>query len=93
MQPMSSFSKFVKLCVCVCVCGGGGGGGGGDSKVVSYKYEGAEHLMLLHFTTQETFFNTKSGSVDDAWKEKRTCIVLDSGIAVIHMHLSIMFGV
>ena len=32
--------------------------------------------MLLHFTTQETL-NTESGSVDEAWKDRRTCIVLD----------------
>ena len=35
-----------------------------------------QHLMLLHFTTQETL-NTESGSVDEAWKKRRTCIVLD----------------
>ena len=34
-----------------------------------------QHLMVLHFTTQETL-NTESGSVDEAWK-KRTCIALD----------------
>ena len=38
---MASFSKFVKVCVCVC--------GGGDSKVVSYKYEGAApHAVALY---------------------------------------------
>ena len=39
--------------------------------------------MLFHSTTQETFFNTESGSVDEAWKKKGTCIVLD-WIALIH---------
>ena len=38
--------------------------------------------MLLHFTTQETFL-TQGGSVDEAWKKKRTCIVLD-WIALIY---------
>ena len=62
---MASFSKFVKVCVCW-------GGGGGTSKVVSYKYEGAApHAVAYCF-----FFNTESGSVDEAWKKKRTCIVL-----------------
>ena len=40
-HPMASFSKFVKVCVCVW--------GGGDSKVVSYKYEGAApHAVALY---------------------------------------------
>ena len=32
-----------------------------------------QHPMLLHFTSQET----ESGSVDETYKKKRICIVLD----------------
>ena len=66
------------VCVCVCVCvggGGGGGGGGGNSKVVSYKYEATPHAVALYHPGN--FFNTESGSVDEAWMIRRTCIVLD----------------
>ena len=35
-----------------------------------------EHPILLHFTSEETF-NTESGSVNEACKKKRMCIVLD----------------
>ena len=41
-----------------------------------------QHLVLSHFTTQETF-NTESDSVDEAWKKKRKCVVLD-WIALIY---------
>ena len=62
---MASFSKFVKVCVCW----------GGTSKVVSYKYEGAApHAVALN--KPFVFFNTESGSVDEAWKKKRTCVVV-----------------
>ena len=55
---MASFPKFVKVCVCVCE--------GGNSKVVSYKYEGAApHAVALYHPGN--FFNTESGSVDEAW--------------------------
>ena len=61
---MASFSKFVKVF------------GVGDSKVVSYKYEGAApHAVALYHPGN--FFNTESGSVDEAWMIRRTCIVLD----------------
>ena len=67
--------------MCVCVGGGGGGGGGGDSKVVSYKYDGAApHAVALYHPGN--FFNTE---------KKRTCIFLDW--IALNIHLSIMFGV
>ena len=72
---MASFSNLVCVCVCVCV-------GGGNSKVVTYKYEGAAPRVVALYHPGN-FFNTESGSVDEAWKKKRTCIVLD-WIAVIY---------
>ena len=40
-----------------------------------------EHLMLLHFTSQETFY-TESGSVNKACKKKRAvyCTGLDCSL-------------
>ena len=44
-------------------------------RVVSYKFEGAaHHAVVLHLPGN--IFSTESGSVDEACKKKRTCIVL-----------------
>ena len=35
-----------------------------------------QHPMMLHFTSQETFFNTESCSVDEACKKKRMYAIM-----------------
>ena len=57
-----SFPKFVKVVE--------------RAKVTGYRFEGTATPCCCTLPTRECF-NTDSGSVDEACKKKRTCLVLD----------------